>query len=126
MPSVRKPSPSKVNMQTATIISATSVTYELSLCMDLLGSTHIYSYKPPGRSGSNSYFKLYYRIPCMPHPSLNWPSLPMSTPSSSDEIAKKAPESVSKSVGNTSLVDPSDALSFPEGGFTAWGTVLGA
>ncbi|KAG1861034.1 hypothetical protein C8R48DRAFT_712050 [Suillus tomentosus] len=50
----------------------------------------------------------------------------MSTPSSSDEIAKKAPESVSKSVGNTSLVDPSDALSFPEGGFTAWGTVLGA
>ncbi|KAG2109876.1 major facilitator superfamily domain-containing protein [Suillus discolor] len=53
----------------------------------------------------------------------------MSYPSSSDEIAKQAPESVSKSVesvGNTSLVDPSDALSFPEGGFTAWGTVLGA
>ncbi|KAG2118187.1 MFS general substrate transporter [Suillus discolor] len=53
----------------------------------------------------------------------------MSTPSSSDEIAKQAPESVSKfveGVGNTSLVDTSDALSFPEGGFTAWGTVLGA
>ncbi|KAG1845419.1 major facilitator superfamily domain-containing protein [Suillus tomentosus] len=53
----------------------------------------------------------------------------MSTPSSGDEIAKQTLESVSKSVenvGNTSLVDPSDALSFPEGGFTAWGTVLGA
>ncbi|KAG2047050.1 MFS general substrate transporter [Suillus hirtellus] len=65
----------------------------------------------------------------MPNPSLNWPSLAMSTPSSGDEIAKQTLESVSKSVenvGNTSLVDPSDALSFPEGGFTAWGTVLGA
>ncbi|KAG1876824.1 major facilitator superfamily domain-containing protein [Suillus tomentosus] len=43
----------------------------------------------------------------------------MSNPRSSDEIAKQAPKSASKSV-------PSDVLSFPEGGFTAWGTVLGA
>ncbi|KAG1876800.1 major facilitator superfamily domain-containing protein [Suillus tomentosus] len=76
----------------------------------------------------NFIFKLCYRILCIPHPSLNWPPLSMSNPSSSDEIAKQAPESVSKyteSVGNTSLVNPSDALSFPEGGLTAWGTVLG-
>ncbi|KAG2031420.1 MFS general substrate transporter [Suillus americanus] len=46
----------------------------------------------------------------------------MSTPFPSDETAKQAPESVSQpvpSVGNPSLVDPSDAP-FPEGGFTAW------
>lgn len=52
----------------------------------------------------------------------------MSTPFPSDETAKQAPESVSQpvpSVRNPSLVDPSDAP-FPEGGFTAWGTVLGA
>ncbi|KAG1876305.1 major facilitator superfamily domain-containing protein [Suillus subluteus] len=53
----------------------------------------------------------------------------MSTAFPSDETAKQAPESVSQpvtSVGNSSLVDPSDAPDFPEGGFTAWGTVLGA
>ncbi|KAG2109856.1 major facilitator superfamily domain-containing protein [Suillus discolor] len=53
----------------------------------------------------------------------------MSTPFPSDKTAKQASESVSqpvKSAGNPSLVDPSDALGFPEGGFTAWGTVLGA
>ncbi|KAG1776340.1 major facilitator superfamily domain-containing protein [Suillus placidus] len=53
----------------------------------------------------------------------------MSTPFPSHETAKQAPESVSQPVkiaGNPSLVDPSDAPGFPEGGFTAWGTVLGA
>ncbi|KAG2343119.1 MFS general substrate transporter [Suillus weaverae] len=63
------------------------------------------------------------------HPSLNWPPLSMSTPFPSHETAKQAPESVSqpvKIVGNPSLVDPSDAPGSPDGGFTAWGTVLGA
>lgn len=53
----------------------------------------------------------------------------MSTPFPSDETAKQAPENVSqpvKSAANLSLVDPSDAPGFPEGGFIAWGTVLGA
>lgn len=53
----------------------------------------------------------------------------MSTPFPSDETAKQAPEIVSqpvKSAANLSPVDPSDAPGFPEGGFTAWGTVLGA
>ncbi|KIK42704.1 hypothetical protein CY34DRAFT_83114 [Suillus luteus UH-Slu-Lm8-n1] len=53
----------------------------------------------------------------------------MSTPFPSDEAATQAPESVSqpvKSAANLSFVDPSDAPGFPEGGFTAWGTVLGA
>lgn len=53
----------------------------------------------------------------------------MSTPFPSDEAAMQAPESVSqpvKSAANLSFVDPSDAPGFPEGGFTAWGTVLGA
>ncbi|KAG1790249.1 major facilitator superfamily domain-containing protein [Suillus plorans] len=53
----------------------------------------------------------------------------MSTPFPSDKTAKQAPESVPqpvKGAENPSLVDPSDALGFPEGGFTAWGTVLGA
>ncbi|KAG2156795.1 major facilitator superfamily domain-containing protein [Suillus bovinus] len=52
----------------------------------------------------------------------------MSTPFPSDETAKEAPASVSKpikSAENASLVNSSDALSFPEGGFTAWGTVVG-
>ncbi|KAG1760765.1 major facilitator superfamily domain-containing protein [Suillus occidentalis] len=64
-----------------------------------------------------------------PHPSFNWPSLSMSTPFASDETTKQAPESVSqpvKSAANLSLVDSSDAPDFPEGGLTAWGTVLGA
>jgi MFS family permease len=46
-----------------------------------------------------------------------------------DETAKQAPESASqpvKSIENPSFVDPSDAPGFPEGGFTAWATVLGA
>lgn len=53
----------------------------------------------------------------------------MSTPFPSDETAKQAPESdvqPVKSTGNSSLVVPSDTPVFPEGGFTAWGTVLGA
>ncbi|KAG2156796.1 major facilitator superfamily domain-containing protein [Suillus bovinus] len=53
----------------------------------------------------------------------------MSTPFPSDETAKETPASVSKpikSAENASLVDSSVALGFPEGGFTAWGTVLGA
>ncbi|KAG1823557.1 MFS general substrate transporter [Suillus subaureus] len=46
-----------------------------------------------------------------------------------DETAKQVPESVLQpvtSVGHPSLIDPSDAPGFPEGGFTAWSTVLGA
>ncbi|KAG1800296.1 major facilitator superfamily domain-containing protein [Suillus plorans] len=41
----------------------------------------------------------------------------------------QAPENVSqlvKDAGNPSLVDLSDALGLPEGGFEAWGTVLGS
>ncbi|KAG1876820.1 major facilitator superfamily domain-containing protein [Suillus tomentosus] len=53
----------------------------------------------------------------------------MTTPFPSDETAMQAPENVSqlvKDAGNPSLVDLSDALGLPEGGFDAWGTVLGS
>ncbi|KAG2049974.1 hypothetical protein BDR06DRAFT_678940 [Suillus hirtellus] len=52
----------------------------------------------------------------------------MSTPFPSDKTPKQDPESVLqpvKGAGNPSLVNPSDALGFPEGGLTAWGTVPG-
>ncbi|KAG2109860.1 major facilitator superfamily domain-containing protein [Suillus discolor] len=53
----------------------------------------------------------------------------MSTPFPSNETAMQAPENVSqlvKDAGNPSLVDLSDTLGLPEGGFDAWGTVLGS
>ncbi|KAG2357323.1 major facilitator superfamily domain-containing protein [Suillus spraguei] len=53
----------------------------------------------------------------------------MSTPFPNDETAKQAPKGDVQSIKsreNPSLVVPSDTPGFPEGGFTAWGTVLGA
>lgn len=53
----------------------------------------------------------------------------MSTPLHSDETAKKASESTLqpvKSTENPGHPDHSDTPDFPEGGVTAWSTVLGA
>jgi len=54
----------------------------------------------------------------------------MSTPLSSDEIAMQASKSALrqriKNTDNPSNADYLDSSDFPEGGITAWSTVLGA
>jgi hypothetical protein len=51
----------------------------------------------------------------------------MSTPLSSDEIATQASKSALRQrIDNPSNADYLDSSDFPEGGVTAWNTVLGA
>jgi hypothetical protein len=51
----------------------------------------------------------------------------MSTPLSSDEIATQASKSALRPrIDNPSNADYLDSSDFPEGGVTAWSTVLGA
>ncbi|KAG2151401.1 major facilitator superfamily domain-containing protein [Suillus clintonianus] len=65
----------------------------------------------------------------MHHPLPSSLLLSMSTPLASDETATQASDGALQSVkstGNISNTNNSDAPDFPDGGFTAWGTALGA